>query len=184
MTLLTGATSFMIGSAHTAQLPEYSLALGHGDGLFYSILFGANAAGAFCAGIVLESRNFLPAKPKTAVILVGLWCFAIGGFALTRNYPLALALLFTAGFLNLSYNSMTQALVQLSAPAAIRGRVIGLYAVARNGLQTFSGITVGMVGGVIGIHMSLALSALVLLVLTLGLTPMTMRSEAAHTKPR
>ncbi len=184
MTLLTGAASFMIGSGHTAQLPEFSLALGHGDGLFYSILFGANAAGAFCAGVVLESRNLLPARPKTAVILVGLWCFAIGGFALTRDYALALALLFIAGFLNLSYNSMTQALVQLSAPAAIRGRVIGLYAVARNGLQAFSGVTIGMVGGVIGIHMSLALCALVLLALTLGLTPMTVRSEAAHTKPR
>ena len=178
MTLLTGAASFMIGSAHTAQLPEFALALGHADGLFYSILFGANAAGAFCAGIILESRNFLPAKPKTAIILVGLWSLALGGFALARDYPLALALLFIAGFLNLSYNSMIQAMVQLSAPAAIRGRVIGLYAVARNGLMTFSGVTIGMVGGVIGIHTSLALSALVLLVLTLSLVPMTIRASA------
>ena len=179
MTLLAGAASFMIGSGHTAQLPEFSSALGHGDGLFYSILFGANAAGAFCAGIVLESRNFLPAKPKTAVILVILWSLAIGGFALSRDYPVALALLFIAGFLNLSYNSMTQALVQLSAPAAIRGKVIGLYAVARNGLTAFSGVTIGMVGGVIGIHMSLAISALVLLVLTLSLVPMTIRADPA-----
>ena len=177
MTLLAGAASFMIGSGYTSHLPEFSSALGHGDGLFYSILFGANAAGALCAGIILESRDLLPARPKTAVILVALWCFAIGGFALTRDYPVALALLFIAGFLNLSYNSMAQALVQLGAPAAIRGRVIGLYAMARNGLTAFSGITIGMAGGAIGIHMSLALSALVLLMLTLSLIPMTMRAE-------
>jgi SAM-dependent methyltransferase len=33
--------------------------------------------------------------------------------------------LFAAGFLELSFNSMAQALVQMHAPAAIRGRVIG-----------------------------------------------------------
>ena len=80
-----------------------------------------------------------------------------------------------AGFFNLSYNSMAQALVQLGAPAAIRGRVIGLYAMARNGLTAFSGVTIGMVGGLIGIHTSLALSAAILLVMALSLVPMTKR---------
>ena len=70
---------------------------------------------------------------------------------------------------------MAQALVQLNSPAAIRGRVIGLYAMARNGLQAFSGVTIGMVGGVIGIHTSLALSAAILLVMALSLVPMTKR---------
>ena len=67
------------------------------------------------------------------------------------------------------------ALISTCSPAAIRGRVIGLYAMARNGLMAFSGVTVGMVGGVIGIHTSLALSAAILLVLTLSLVPMTKR---------
>ena len=178
MILLSGAASFMVGSGHTSQLPEFSLALGHADGLFYSLLFGANAAGAFCAGIVLESWNMLAPRPRTSVILVCLWSMAIGAFALTRDYPVALALLFIAGFLNLSYNSMAQALVQLNSPAAIRGRVIGLYAMARNGLQAFSGVTIGMVGGVIGIHTSLALSAVILLVMALSLMPMTKRVVA------
>ncbi len=178
MILLSGAASFMVGSGHTSQLPEFSLALGYADGLFYSLLFGANAAGAFCAGIVLESWNMLAPRPRTSVILVCLWSMAIGAFALTRDYPVALALLFIAGFLNLSYNSMAQALVQLNSPAAIRGRVIGLYAMARNGLQAFSGVTIGMVGGMIGIHTSLALSAVILLVMALGLIPMTKRVVA------
>ncbi len=73
--------------------------------------------------------------------------------------PFALALLFAAGFLELSFNSMAQALVQLSAPAAIRGRVIGIYSMAASGMRTFSGITVGLVGGIVGIHYSLSVSA-------------------------
>jgi hypothetical protein len=59
---------------------------------------------------------------------------------------------------------MAQALVQLAAPAALRGRVIGVFSMAASGMRTFSGVTVGMVGGLIGIHGSLALSAAVLFV--------------------
>jgi hypothetical protein len=59
--------------------------------------------------------------------------------------------------------------VQLSAPAPIRGRVIGVFSMAASGMRMFSGITVGMIGGLIGIHGSLALSATVLFVVIVGL---------------
>ena len=85
------------------------------------------------------------------------------------RWPAALVLLFWAGFLELSFSSMAQALVQLSAPAPIRGRVIGVFSMASSGMRMFSGITVGMIGGLIGIHGSLALSAAVLFVVIFGL---------------
>jgi hypothetical protein len=59
---------------------------------------------------------------------------------------------------------MAQALVQLGAPVNIRGRVIGAFSMAASGMRTFSGITVGLVGGIIGIHYSLSSSAAVLFV--------------------
>ena len=52
---------------------------------------------------------------------------------------------------------------------SIRGRVIGVFSMAASGMRMFSGITVGMIGGLIGIHGSLALSAAVLFVVILGL---------------
>ncbi len=60
---------------------------------------------------------------------------------------------------------MAQTLVQLHAPAEIRGRVIGLFAMAALGMRTFSGLTVGLGGALLGIHSSLALSAAALLAL-------------------
>ena len=68
-------------------------------------------------------------------------------------------LLFAAGFLNLAFSAMSQTLVQLHAPNAIRGRVLGLYNMASNGMRAFSGVTVGMGGSLIGVHWSLGLSA-------------------------
>jgi hypothetical protein len=56
--------------------------------------------------------------------------------------------------------------VQLNAPADMRGRVIGLFNMSALGMRAFSGITVGLVGTWVGVHCSLAGSALVLLGLT------------------
>jgi hypothetical protein len=63
-------------------------------------------------------------------------------------------------FLELSFNAMAQSLVQINAPADMRGRVIGLFNMASLGLRAFSGISVGLLRSLIGIHWSLALSAL------------------------
>jgi MFS family permease len=168
MILLAGGTSLLVGNAYQAQMPEFSRDLGHADaGFGYSLLLAADAAGALAAGLLLESRGLLQARARTAFILAMLWCVAIAAFAAVSSYPAALVLLFAAGFLELSFNAMAQTLVQVRAPAEIRGRVIGLYAMSGLGMRTFSGITVGLGGSLIGIHWSLALSAALLLLLTM-----------------
>jgi MFS family permease len=176
MTLLAGLTSLFIGNGYQPQMPEFARDLGHGDAdLSYSMLLAADAAGALCAGLILESRGLLQARPRTAFILAMLWCAAIGGFALCTVYPLALALLFAVGFLELSFNAMAQTLVQLRAPDSERGRVIGLYILSAPGMRAFSGVTIGVIGGLIGIHWSLALSALALLAILSALLALSSR---------
>jgi MFS family permease len=168
MTWLAGLTSFMIGNAYHAQMPGFAGDLGHGDpGVSYSVLLAADAAGAVLAAIALESWGRLKGTPRTAIALAMLWSVALLGFALVPIYPVAIALLFFAGFFELSFNTMAQALVQLNAPHDIRGRVVGLYNMAGLGMRAFSGITVGVAGAAIGIHWSLGLSAAVLLALLL-----------------
>ena len=91
------------------------------------------------------------------------WAVALLAFALTLVYPIAIAALFVAGFLNLGFTSMAQTLVQLEAPPAQRGRVVGLFSMSSNGLKVGSGLTVGVLGAAIGVHASLAISALAFL---------------------
>jgi hypothetical protein len=179
MTLLAGCASLFVGNAYQAQMPEFAHDLGHGAAdIAYSMLLAADAAGALIAGFVLESRGLLQARPRTAFILAMLWCCAIGGFAAAASYPLAFGLLFIAGFLQLAFNAMAQTLVQINAPAHIRGRVIGLYNMASLGLRAFSGVTVGLIGSLIGVHWSLALSAIALLAITVSLAAFTTRSAS------
>ncbi len=178
MIALAGISSFFVGNAFQAQMPEFAHDLGTEQADHsYSMLLAANAAGAFIGGLILESRSLLQPNPRSALVLTILWCVAITGFALTANYPLALALMFVAGVLNLAFNAMAQTLVQIHAPAPVRGRMIGLYNMSNNGLRAFSGVTVGILGSVIGIHSSLALSALLLLLCTSILLAFALRAK-------
>jgi MFS family permease len=161
MMLLAGAASFFVGNSYQAQMPGFAHDLGHGDpGTAYTVLLAADATGALLAGILLESRGGMFAiRPASATRLAIAWAVALFGFALMRSYPLAIAFLFVAGFCELSFSSMAQTLVQMNAPDATRGRVLGLYNMAAAGLRTFSGVTVGLVGSIASVHTSLAIAA-------------------------
>ncbi|MDB5685569.1 MAG: hypothetical protein JWR77_158 [Rhizorhabdus sp.] len=164
MMMLAGAASFFVGNSYQAQMPNFAQDLGHGDpGTAYSMLLAADAAGALVAGFLLETVASLSVSPRTALALALGWCLSLAAFAITRSYPLALLCLFAAGFFELSFGSMAQTVVQLSAPADIRGRVLGLFNMAALGCRAFAGITVGITGALLGVHVSLGLSALILL---------------------
>jgi hypothetical protein len=166
MTILIGAASFFIGNAYQAQMPGFARDLGHGRADFsYSMLLAADAAGGLAGGLLLETRALLLPRARTAFVLAMIWCCALIGFARANGYAVALCLLFVAGFVELAFNSMAQALVQMNAPADIRGRVIGVFSMSAMGLRTFSGLSVGLLGASVGIHHSLAWSATGLLTL-------------------
>jgi MFS family permease len=178
MIVLAGCVSFLVGTAFQATMPEFAHDLGTEKAdLAYSALLGANAAGAVAGGFMLEGRGWLPPRVSTAMISAILWCLAITGFALSTSYYLSLLLLFTAGVLNLTFSSMGQTIVQLLSPPHLRGRLIGLFAMASLGLKAFSGVTVGVLGGLIGVHWSLALSAMVLLAITVALFAFTIPGQ-------
>jgi MFS family permease len=166
MTVLIGAASFFVGNAYQAQMPEFARDLGHGRANFsYSMLLAADAAGGLAGGLLLETRGLLQPRTRTAYILATIWCCALIGFARANIYAVALILLFAAGFAELAFNSMAQALVQINAPGEMRGRVIGVFSMSAMGLRTFSGLSVGLLGASLGVHNSLALSATALLAL-------------------
>jgi MFS family permease len=171
MIVLAGGASFFIGNSYQAQMPTFATDLGHGDpGAAYTALLGADAAGALSGGLLLESgRGFLRTQTSSALKLAALWAAALGAFALVRSYPLALVFLFLAGFFELSFSSMTQTIVQLQAPATIRGRVLGLFNMSSGGLRAFSGITVGLLGSITTVHLSLAVAAAAFMAITLTL---------------
>jgi MFS family permease len=181
MILLGGATSLLVGNAFQAQMPEFAHDLGHeAQDTAYTVLLAASAAGAVVGGLLLEGKGWLRPSARNAAICSIVWCVVITAFAASTSYALSVVLLFCAGFLNLAFLSMAQTLVQLQAPPQLRGRLIGLFNTSHNGLKAFSGVTVGVVGGLIGIHWSLALSAMVLLAVTIALYALVIPGRSAE----
>ncbi len=178
MVALGGAASLFVGNAFQANMPEFAHDLGTAKADFaYSALLAANAAGSVFGGFALDGKGWLPPTVKSAITCAILWCLTMTAFAFSKSYPLSLALLFTAGALNLSFYSIAQTIVQLEAPLALRGRLIGLFSMSAYGLRAFSGLTIGVIGGLIGIHWSLALSSLILLAITVALLSFSFRAR-------
>jgi len=178
MIVLGGATSFFVGNAFQAQMPEYAHDLGADDtGAWYSLLLAANAAGAIIATVLLETLGVLRPTARAAILCAMAWAITIGLFPLATSYPVAVTLLVLAGVFNLAFTSMAQTLVQVLAPPAIRGRVIGLFNTSILGLRAGSGVTVGVLGALINVHASLELSAAAVLAVTLALLVREWRAQ-------
>ena len=171
MTALAGLSSLFVGNAYQAQMPEFAAWFGSAqDEITYSVLLTASAAGSVLGGFGLEALAFFrQPRIRSAVLLALAWAVSILVFAITPLYAVAVLALFAAGVLNIGFTSMAQAYVQLEAPPARRGRFIGLFSMSWNGLRVGSGVTVGILGAVIGIHYSLALSALAFLAVGVAL---------------
>jgi MFS family permease len=170
MIILGGSVSLFVGNAFQTQMPGFARDLGTVEADFtYSILLMASAAGAVFGGFLLEGKGWLKATVRGTIACAILWCLLITAFAFSSSYYLSVALLFCAGILNLAFYSSAQAIVQLRAPSSMRGRLVGLFSMSAFGLRAVSGVTVGIVGSLIGIHRSLALSAITLLVVTIAL---------------
>jgi MFS family permease len=177
MIVLGGVTSLFVGSGFQPQMPEYAHDLGAEQAdVWYSVLLAANAAGAVLAAVLLESWDLLRPSSRVAIACAAAWAVAMALFAVAPNYLVAVAVLVLAGMLNITFTSMAQTMVQVLAPARTRGRIVGLFNASMLGLRIGSGLSIGVLGAVIGVHWSLALSATAVVVICLAL----LVRESAH----
>jgi MFS family permease len=178
MIALGGATSFFVGNAFQAQMPEYAHHLGTDDaGTRYSLLLAANAVGAITGAVLLESASFVRLSARTAIGCAAVWGVLMALFPVTSSYPTAVIILVLAGTFNIAFTSMAQTIIQLLAPPHLRGSMVGLFNTAMLGLRVGSGVTVGVLGAVIGVQWSLTLSASAVVLVALGLLVADLRAR-------
>ena len=178
MIALGGVTSLFVGNAFQAQMPEYAHHLGADRaGAWYSILLAANAAGAVIGAVLLETVPAIRSSVRAAIACAAVWGVLMALFPAATTYAPAVTILVLAGIFNIAFTSMAQTLIQLLAPAHLRGRVVGLFNASMLGLRAGSGLTVGVLGAVIGVQWSLALSASAVAVIALGFLAAEVRSQ-------
>jgi MFS family permease len=164
MIVIGGLGAFFVGSSLQTSMPIFAQYLGAGSaGTAYGVLLFANGAGGVLGGILLEATGRIKPSVPAAVTSTLIYGLTSMFFAITGSYLLAVLLLFVGGVANLASMSIGQTVVQLRAKPNERGRVIGLYGVSANGLRAGSGFTVGLLGALVGVHVSLGASAAALI---------------------
>jgi MFS family permease len=160
MIILAGLGSFFVGSAMQTSMPSIAATTtGLSGGAAYGVLLFANGLGGVVGGLLLEGTGWIRLSVRAA-----LWSTVVYGastvfFAVSHYYLAAAALLVIGGIANLAALSITQTVVQLRAPSAKKGQVIGLYGVGANGMRIGSGLTVGLLGAAVGLRPALGWSA-------------------------
>ncbi|HLG69557.1 MAG TPA: MFS transporter [Chloroflexota bacterium] len=164
MIAVAGMAAFLIGS-FTPQMPEFARDLdGANASHGYTYLLLASGLGAVLGGLAMEVTGAIKVNVNTALAGAALWGACVAGFALTSSFNAALVLLFIAGAGQLAFSSIAQTIVQVQAPPDKRGRLVGAFGMAQQGLKSGAGVSVGVLGSAIGIHPALAISALLTIV--------------------
>jgi MFS family permease len=178
--VLQGAVGLLIGVALMPLLPEFGELLGQVEsGLGYGLLLVAMSVGAVSGGLLLESVGRLRATPLVSALSELVFAACVLGFALSRVFPLSLALLVIAGAASILSLSTSQTVVQLEAPPERRGRFIGAFNTTNMGFRVGSGVLVAVLGGLVGIPAAVALAAGTLLVVCIALAAVAARLRPA-----
>jgi MFS family permease len=165
MIILAGLASFLLGTALQAAMPDLAEGLGSGSsGIAYGVLLFAAGAGGVVGGLLLETTHWLRETVPAAVFATVVFGLATLAFVITSSYLVAVPMLFVGGVASLAATTIGQTVVQLRASDVDRGQVVGVYNVAANGLRVGSGLVIGVLGPLVGLHGALAGASAVLAV--------------------
>lgn len=161
--MLSGLGALTIGHIMQNAMPVFADILGAGsEGLAYGVLLFANGIGGVIGGFFLEATRKVPATAPTAVAGATLLGITTIVFAVSGNYAVAVLALVIGGVAKITSDSTEMSIVQLQAPQEQRGRVIGAYTMSGSGMMTFGGLTVGILGSLLGVPGAVLVSGIVL----------------------
>jgi MFS family permease len=154
--VIVAAVGFASDPVNTLA-PAWAHAFGRKDTVAGYII-GAFGVGAVTAGFVVAGRvGGTRRRMFTTLLLLGGGMVA---FAVTPWLPLALPLLFVAGFGYLASNTHATSRLQLGVEPWERGRIMALWSVAFLGLRPFASIVDGAIAGAFGVRAAGVLLAL------------------------
>lgn len=133
------------------------------DALTYGLLMAATGLGAVTGALSVAS---LPARARRGRwMTLGNLSFPtlLVGMALSRSFPLTLALLVGIGFSFVMQNALANTLIQITVPDELRGRVMSFYSLTFQGMMRLGGLQAGLMGDYFGAPLAVGVGALVCL---------------------
>jgi MFS family permease len=141
---LIGVTS-LFGWSYSVLMPIFARDILRVGAKGYGYLLAANGVGALLGALTLASLGNHPHRRR--LIFGGLFgfCATLVVFALSRNAWLSAAAMAGVGWFMIIFFATANTSVQLHTPDELRGRVMGIYALAFLGLNPFGSMLAGSI---------------------------------------
>lgn len=159
---LVGLTT-MFGLAATVLIPAWAVKIMRGDATTNGMLTSAVGIGTIISmfAIALLGRFSYKGKLLTVAAFVAPVMWLI--FAQVRWLPLSVVVLVGAGAFSFPVLTLSLVLLQLLAPDALRGRLMGIVNVVNVGMQSLGALFIGVAAQQLGEPHAIMLSASILL---------------------
>jgi MFS family permease len=161
-------------------LPVLAKSTLHGDSITFGLISAAFGAGALIGALLSAARS----RTSWKTMLAGAAGFGVFELLISPASSVWTvgALLFACGIFFTSYTSNSNAAIQLESPDYIRGRVLGLYYYAWNGLAPIGALIVGLLVDTGGTRLAFAVAGASALAVT-GLGAVAVKRPQRPARP-
>jgi MFS family permease len=150
LTLLAAGGSFLAFPL-TTFLPVFADQVLGSGATGYSLLLSSYGAGAIGGAIATAQRGHAPGRGRLLLLAFVLYASLATGALVAPWQPLAMLLLFGAGWSLVTAYSTLNSLVQEHAEEALRGRILSIYGLCFRGGMPFGGLVAGALVGPLGV---------------------------------
>ena len=167
LVILVVGLVLLFGSNFNVVLPFFATGVLHAGATGFGFLSGASGVGSLIASLWLAWRN---QKPTITRVLIGALVFGVleAVFAVSRIYPLSLALIASVGGAEIVFTTLAVTMLQTVAPDHLRGRVMSVAILFFDGSLPLGYLLMGWLAGRYGASSALLIGALLSLLVVGG----------------
>ena len=154
--LLLGLVS-LVGMPYTVLMPLFAARVLHGGAHTLGFLMGASGVGALISAGWLAARKSVLGLGRVIPTMAGVFGGALIAFSFSHLLWLSLLLMVVTGFGMMQQMAASNTVLQTIVDEDKRGRVMGFYSVAFQGMAPFGSLFAGIVANRIGAPYTLAI---------------------------
>lgn len=162
-------TASLFGRSYNVMLPVFAKQILHTSAAGFGGMQAMPGVGTILGGIALAALGDVKRKGLLLLTICLSFVVAVACFSLSHSYLWSLLFLVGCGAGSTTLQAVTMTILQLEVPQRLRGRVLSLNTVSTIGMSNLSGLIIGGLATAIGTPQAVALGALLLAGVAVGI---------------
>lgn len=152
-----------LGRPYSQMMPIFASNVLHQGAGGYGFLMAATGVGALFGALTVGRFGRSKHKGFALIVITLVFAVSLFAFALSHWFLPSIALLLVVGATQTLFMAITNTLLQLNVPEEMRGRVMSVYTLIPMGLMPLGAMVMGSVGSAIGVPITVAAGAVIVL---------------------